>query len=115
MGTPTVTPAPVGQGREDDVFGRRRVRMLRITMSNSYATGGEVLGLLSLGVKDPQNAQYFFQQRAPLTGGYECVYDRVNDKLLVFWDGAGPAAAAPQVTNATDLSAVIFDCFVIEA
>lgn len=112
----TVTKAPAGVGRGDDVWGMQRVHTLRITFDNSYPTGGEVLGLTSLGVANRQNARYFMQQRAPLTLGYHFVYDRANDKLVVFWyNGAAAGAEAfPEVANATDLSAVVVDMLVIE-
>src|SRR5438309_2078869 len=101
----TVTSSPANVGRGYDVWGRRRVHFRQVTFDNSYPTGGEVLGLV--GIQDIKNAQFFFQQRAPLTGGYHFVYDRTNDKLLVFWaDGTAVAAGAlPEVANTTDLSA----------
>lgn len=112
----TTAKAPAGNGRSEGVWGRKRFHIFSVTFDNSYPTGGEVLGLAALGVADPTNARYFFQQRAPLTVGYCFVYDRTNDKLVVFWaDGtAGAAAALPQVANTTDLSALVVDILVIE-
>ena len=111
----TVTRSPANAGRGEDVWGRRRVHLFRVTLDSSYPTGGETLGLSALGVQDKSNAAYFIQQRAPLTGGYTYVYDRANDKLIVFVEEA-VAAGGPLVeaAAATDLSAVIVDILVVE-
>jgi hypothetical protein len=111
----TLAKAPSGSGRGEDVWGRRNVHLFQVTFDGSYPTGGEVLGLSAAGVADKSNARYFFSQRAPLTGGYQFVYDRANDKLLVFWvDTTTDGAALAQVADTTDLSALIVDILVIE-
>lgn len=112
----TVAKAPANIARSEDVWGMKRVHLFQITFDSSYPTGGEVLGLSALGVANRLNARYFVSQRAPLNLGYHFAYDRANDKLVVFWyNGAAVGAEAfPEVTNTTDLSAVIVDMLVIE-
>ena len=111
----TLAKAPSNSGRGDDTWGRRRVHLFQVTFDASYPTGGEALGLSAAGVADKSNARYFFQQRAPLTVGYSFVYDRANDKLVVFWvDTTVDGAALAQVADTTDLSALIVDVLVIE-
>lgn len=108
---------PTGSAaRADDVWGRHEVHLFEVTFDSSYPTGGEALDFGPYGVKDSANARYFFQQRAPLTGSYNFVYDRSNEKLLVFVEEA-VAAGGPLVEagNTTDLSALIVDVLVIEA
>lgn len=111
----TLAKAPANNGRGDDIWGRRRVHLFRVTFDASYPTGGEVLSLAAAGVADASNASYFFSQRAPITGAYQFIYDRTNDKLLVFVEEA-VAAGGPLVEagNTTDLSALVVDILVVE-
>lgn len=112
----TLSKAPAGVARSEDVWGFKRIHLFQVTFDSSYPTGGEVLGLKAAGVPNPSAARFFMSQRAPLTVGYHFAYDRANDKLVVFWaDGTAVAAAAfPEVANTTDLSALVVDMLVIE-
>lgn len=60
-----------------------------LTVSGTYATGGEALGDTFLGVS---TATTPIDVSANCAGGYNFGYDAVNNKLLVF-DGASELAA----------------------
>lgn len=109
----TVTPS--FSGNSFDVWGKRKVYTARITFDSSYPTGGEAVNLKQFGLPGHDACTYIFSQRAPLTGAYNFVYDRTNQKLLVFWaDGTAVAAGAlPEVANTTDLSALVVDVLII--
>lgn len=112
----TITKSPANAGRGDDVWGIRRVHLVDVTFDSSYPTGGEVLGLSALGVKDATKATVFVTQVAPVTVGYAFAYDATNDKLVAFWvDTTVDGAALAQVADTTDLSAVEVRLLVIES
>lgn len=75
-----------------------------IAFDSSYPTGGEAL--------DPSNiARLEFASiqggGTTATGlGYVFNWDTVNQKVVVVWGNAGTASVLPEVTNATDLSAL---------
>lgn len=66
------------------------------TLDNSYPTGGYSLTPLQLGV---EGVTHYIRADATTTG-HTFAYDYANKKLLAFSGGS-------QVSNATDLSAVV--------
>jgi hypothetical protein len=81
-------------------------RLVEVTMSNSYTTGGETV---------TPNSCRLGKIAAVLpaaAAGYVPVWDQANSKLLAYRVGAENAALA-QVSNATNLSSVKFTALVI--
>lgn len=89
-----------GTGVQNDAS---RVRSVRISLDNSYPANGYPLDFSPFGIRDAEIVL------AEHTGGYEFLWNRATQKLLVYWynyPGAA-AAVAVEVTAATDLSAVV--------
>ena len=72
--------------------------LFKLTLDNSYPTGGEDLTAVNLGLPTGASVSASI---ASATGGYIAHYDDSNDKLLVYTGGGS------EVTNGTDLSAVV--------
>jgi hypothetical protein len=106
----TVSTGAVKGRSGPDALGPRATALFVLTGDNSYPTGGWAFDPKQYSGFTP--AVVFIAQRAPLTVAYQFVYDRTAKKLLVFWS-AGSGAAFSQVTNATDLSAVIVDMLLV--
>ena len=99
-------------GRQFNPFLGRQHAHLRVTFDSSYPTGGEAIDFKQYAGFTP--AVVFFQQRAPITGAYNFVYDRTNKKILVFWvDTTVDGAAMAEVANTTNLSTVQVDVLLI--
>ena len=94
--------------QSDDVWGRQRIRVARVTFDNSYAAGGESfkpadVGLSSFTFVDPQ-----VDASVAAHAGRVIVYDYVNQKLRAF-EEEGVAAGGPLVETAAaaDLSTMV--------
>jgi hypothetical protein len=70
-----------------------------LTMSNSYATGGDTGFLAASGLAAGSYRSILFTMIRP-ANGYTFVHDAANDKLLAYTSGG------TQTTSTTDLSAV---------
>ena len=105
---------PTNAGRQFNPLLARNHALLRVTFDSSYPTGGEALNFKQYVGFTPDVA--FFSQRAPLTGGYTFVWDRTNNKILVFWvDTTVDGAAMSEVANTTNLSTLVLDVLLIGA
>jgi hypothetical protein len=105
MGVATFTqdldPQPLG--------GSNRLYVGRLTLSSSYATGGDTIDW-------PGDWTAVTDARVMLAGqgGYVLEYDGANTKVKAYRDnGTATAAPLPEVANATNLSAVSAECWVI--
>jgi hypothetical protein len=80
-----------------------------LTMSNSYATGGDTLDLQG-DVGAAEGSLII----GSVAGGRALEWDGTNQKVLAYQDNAAAAAAAlGQVANATNLSTVAAECWAI--
>ena len=72
--------------------------------SGGYPAAGGFQALVRTALNN-QNITIVDVKRANLGGGYNYIYDRINDKLMVLWypTGQGPAT---DVTGTTNLSAI---------
>jgi len=79
----------------------------KLTMSSSYATGGDTLNPRDLGL---ENITHLFISQRP--AGYDLKWDKTNNKILAYQypDLAGPAT---EVGTATNLSGVEADFIAI--
>ena len=84
------------------VFGSKRVRTGRITLSNSYATGGDTLQW-----KNVSGLVYIDSIIINPSKGYALEPDIANNKVKAY------SAANTEVTNATDLSTVVAEVIII--
>lgn len=103
-----VTVANVN-ARAEDVFGRHKVRLVKVTFDSSYATGGESFTPANVGM-----AKFDYVGVSPdsaVLPGYVVHYDYTNQKLLVFGveQDADAAVTEPldQENSAVDLSTLV--------
>jgi hypothetical protein len=83
------------------------VTMRDIKMSNSYATAGDVLSPQQVGLTRVDSAVLAGISQTPSpTTDVELKYNVLTGKMQAFWSG-NAIAASPEVTNTTDLSAVV--------
>lgn len=80
----------------DHVVGNHREKIVDVTLDSSYPTGGYTLTQAQLGI----DWKPYFILAVPTTTGHDAVYNYSTGKLMMFSGGT-------QVTNATDLSAVV--------
>jgi hypothetical protein len=85
--------SPVGP----EVWGRRRVALLRIAFSSTYATGGEAFDPKTYGVPDPEVV--LFGASDAVTTSLVFHYDRANKKIMAFESGAANAALAEKTNS----------------
>ena len=117
MGAVTVQLDTDGRSPVDASNAGLRVRA-KITMSNSYATGGDTIAasLFGVGMICKLNICGIGGVGGfGSTTGYAAaaVYDSTGvnvTKIQVFGSGSGSGAAFAEVTNGTNLATVIFDC-----
>lgn len=88
--------AKVNVDQRNHVKGNRREVCIDATLDSSYPTGGYALTAVTLGVDG--SLDYVIAQ--PTNSGHVFAYDYANKKLMA-WSGG------TQVSNATDLSAVV--------
>ena len=87
-----------------DVAGSQFLRVVDITLDNSYPTGGWALAVKSLGLGT--NGVIKFLEVPGSEDGYILQYDEVNTKLKVFQGDNANAAAGP-ATELPNASAVM--------
>ena len=92
-----------------DTWGRQRTRVMQITFSNSYPTGGESFTAAMAGM-----AEVVGVFLSPLASGYMVQWNRSTAKLQVYVEEA-VAAGGPllEVANATDLSLLVVMALVV--
>jgi len=93
-----------------NVSGRLRTRIFDVTYDSSYATGGESLTAVDLGLKTVLTVAV--QQKSVSTSIYVHQYDLANSKLLAFrqkdpGDAGGADIPLPEVGSTTNLSAIV--------
>jgi hypothetical protein len=111
VGTATAAPvtprAPAGILRAS-FTGRSNVALVDVTMSSSYATGGDTFDFATVGLIGMQPK---FVDAAP-NAGYLVFYDITNKKFKLFQQSAATSALT-EVPNATNLSTVVIRCLVM--
>lgn len=111
MAASSVTSVNAGvttSGRNEDIWGTRRVGLYRFTPSTSYATGGEAFDPIAFGFQGPV-ATVFLTVRSvagAITRRFE--YDFAAKKIKAIVTSTGAEVAAAQ-----DLSTVLIDVLVI--
>ena len=87
--------------------------IVNVTMSASYATGGDACDFQAsggvLGRAAPLAVLAF-----PTSTGFVPVWDSVNKKMKLFWC-AGSGAVLTEITNATNVSTTVVTCLVAHA
>jgi hypothetical protein len=92
--------------------GSNKLYVGTLTMSSSYATNGDTIDwpgdwAATGGVTDAR-------VQLSDTGGRVLEYDGTNGKVKAYQDnGTATAAALPEVANATNLSAIVAECWII--
>lgn len=104
----------VRSSRGYDVLGRRQLHVGKLTLDNSYPTGGYSL---TLAILKARNARII--EGVIVSGGNAAAatrkfsWDSVNQKLMAHQTGAALSGVFSETANATDLSAVILDLTII--
>lgn len=75
-----------------------------VTMDSSYPTGGEAIDAAG----DLGYEKMIFEG-----GTVVLQWDKANQKVVALWGNAGSASVLPEVTNTTDLSAIVADYIAI--
>lgn len=99
MGTATYSPV----NKHPIVIGNKLISFGTITMSNSYATGGDSIDWTA----ETGIGKVEYVSSPPTIGGYVLVPNAANTKIMAFYadyDAAGDGALI-QVAATTDLSA----------
>lgn len=91
-----ITIGQVNLPSRNHVIGNRREVVMDATLDNSYPTGGYALTAATLGI----DIALDFVQAIATTTGHTFAYDYANSKLKAYSGGT-------EITNATDLSAVV--------
>lgn len=87
------------------VFGDQRVNLVNISMSSSYATGGDTFTLAQLGL-----GQLDQLNLGEMPGGFTFEVVLSTKKIKAFWSPSPAAKAAlPEVDNATDLHTITIE------
>lgn len=103
MGACTFTPI------KTYIIGDRKEVIGDLTMSSSYATGGDTAPPSLFGLDLELNVVEMFNDITNGTLSFRAIYDHANNKVKAFGTNATPGAAVgdPEVTNATNLSAYV--------
>ena len=112
MGNTVIAPISGSRAGNTDVVVQHaatQFAVVNVTMSNSYAAGGDACDLTASGgiLGRAQPVAVWVQPNS----GYIGVYDITNKKMLVYRQSAATSA----LTEATgvNLSAVVFTCLVL--
>jgi hypothetical protein len=88
--------------------------VIQVTLDNSYPTGGEALDLSGYGFTTVLGCQFLGDTVADNGYKFSLAGTRANGgltastcKICANWAASGTPAVFPEVTNTTDLSAVI--------
>ena len=93
----------------DNVAGRLHLKTVTITGDSSYPTGGYALTPAQVGFTSI--VAVLFSDASAL--GVQATYDYTNQKVKLFWTGAGLSAALAEVTNATNVSTAVLRALII--
>lgn len=91
--------------RADDTFGRHRVKIVKVTFDNSYASGGESFTPADVGMAAFDLVLVSVDANA--LGGYVVQYDYTAQKLRVFEEEAAAAGGPLLEEGAVDLSTLV--------
>lgn len=104
----TVTP-----GRSDDIWGRRRVGMYRVTLDTSYETGGYTFDPKAYGFQGVVQVVHCNLRYGATLNGVP-VYDYANKKIVLLTTGTGATGTTmAQPASGVDASSVSIDVTVI--
>lgn len=100
----TVAIAPLTAGRY--VIGNKKIRMVDITFTGSYATGGEAITAASLGMKRIMNVTGSVTEASGQTTAWLPHWDATNSKLKMFGAAVGATGATEHAAAAYAASTV---------
>lgn len=103
-----VSPRAPATGVKASWVGRQSLAIVDVTLSSSYATGGDTFDFATIGLV---GVQPLFVDCSP-NAGYVAVYNRSTKKMLLFQQSAATGALT-EVANASNNSAVVVRCLVI--
>lgn len=96
--------------RGDDVVGRRRFVPGRLTLDNSYPTGGYPVTLATIKAKNARAIEgCIILGGNPAGNTRKFSYDTTNNKVMAAQTGAAVNAVFIETPNATDLSTITLD------
>lgn len=107
----TVTPVCASEsrsGRNEDVWGTRRVGVYRVTFDSSYLTGGEPFDPRAVGFQAPVASVFVTKRHVAASIDWIVQYDFANKTLFVTVGSTGA-----QVASTTDLSTLVVDVIVV--
>jgi hypothetical protein len=109
----------ITKGRSNDVFGARRVTILRVTLDSVYAAGGEPFDPKQFGHQGDVNTVLLVPRisgsiAATTAFGRVFFYDYTAKTIRVAEDGATVSNQLDEV-GAIDLSGTVLDVFVFSS
>lgn len=111
MAITVATGDGVTKGRGNDVWGARRVSLFKVTLDDSYPTGGEAFDPKQFGhVGKTGTVLIFPRYSSGATGSIDTtfLYDYTNKKIVAVVGNTGA-----EVANGTDKSTVVLDIIVL--
>lgn len=90
--------------RNKEKFGGFYLHRVVVDWDSSYPTGGEPLTSADLDFADHSSDLIMWPTQK---GGLVAEWDGANAKLKAYWNGDATPALLPEVTNTTNLSAIV--------
>lgn len=112
MADATLTATPVGN---PTVFGDKHVRVVDVTFTGNYRTGGVALTPADVGLPNAIEFVLVGGGVAPasaLSTGNGVYYDHANDAFVMFENGASGAALAEKTDNEAVPTGQVLRCVV---
>src|SRR5258708_6724059 len=93
-----ITPAPLTAGKF--TIGNKKMRMIDVTFTGAYATGGETITPVSVGMKRIMNVIGNVTEAAGQTTNWQVHWDAANTKLKMFGAAVGATGATEHAAAA---------------
>jgi hypothetical protein len=109
-----MTIAFTASRRADDVLGRRRLVAGKLTLDNSYPTGGYPVTLATIKAKNVRAIEgCLILGGNPAGATRKFTWDSTNNKLMAHQTGAAVNGVFSETPNATDLSTITLDALFV--